>query len=393
MKPFVVLAPLLESLPNKWKVATLQRVSKLIEEVNAGGSATLLSLTSAGQLVIRAEDHQPPSSEYLLRYGLIQPGDLVVNPMWLAGGGIGVSGSFGAVSPEYRVYRLQGDLVPRYIHHVVRSDAYLCQYRLMVRAETTFDRRVTKDDFREIPLPIPPLITQRAIADYLDAETARIDALIEKKRRMVELLEERWRSAAVQRLTTLIDENGAMQLRRLVRCLDGRRIPLSTEERAERQGPYPYYGASNVVDYVDDYLFDEDLVLVGEDGAQLGDPSYPISQRVSGKIWVNNHAHVLKSAFVDLDLLVFHLNTFDRVPYMSGATREKITQEDLRRIPFPSLALDEQRVEATMLLEIRCECDLSIAAITRQIDLLLEHRRALITAAVTGELEIPGVAA
>jgi type I restriction enzyme S subunit len=252
---------------------------------------------------------------------------------------------------------------------------------------------IDNDWLRVLPVHLPPLHVQRAIADYLDAETARIDALIDKKRHMIEVLGERWRSAAAHRLSALIKENGPISLRHLIRCLDGQRIPLSVEERSLRPGPYPYYGASQIVDYVDDFLFDEELVLVGEDGAQLGEPTYPISQRVSGKIWVNNHAHVLRTVSIDPDLLVFHLNTFDRVPFMSGATREKITQNDLNRIPFPNLPVERQRAEAAPLLKIRRDCDRASTSIAAQVGLLGEHRQALITSAVTGELQIPGVAA
>ena len=136
-----------------------------------------LSLSSAGALSERTEETDRQfASETSRRNGWItRPGDLVVNPMWLFGGAIGVSTRNGAVSPDYRVYRLGSALHPRFIHHLVRSTPYREQYRLYMRAETTFDRRITKDDFHDLPLIVPPLAEQRAIADYLDAETARID--------------------------------------------------------------------------------------------------------------------------------------------------------------------------------------------------------------------------
>lgn len=262
-----------------------------------------------------------------------------------------------------------------------------------MRAETTFDRRVTKEDFAELPVLVPPLDEQCAIIDLLDAETGRIDALIEKKRRMARLLQDRWRSAAVATMSELISRFGAVPLRRTAQCLDRRRIPLSAEERAERSGPFPYYGASTIVDWIDDYLFDEDLVLVGEDGAQLGDPDYPIAQRVSGKIWVNNHAHVLRPTGIDADILVFHLNTFDRMPFISGATREKFTQDDLGRIPVPAPPVDIQTRVASELRAVRQSSDSLTHKIEQHVDLLREHRQALITAAVTGQLDTAWAAA
>src|SRR4029077_2530465 len=152
---------------------------------------------------------------------------------------------------------------------------------------------------QNLQIKLPDLHAQRAIADFLDAKTAELERIVTAKQRIIELLEMRWRSTAAHRLVALINWHGSIPLKRLAECLDNRRIPLSAEERTHRQGPYPYYGASAVVDHVDGYIFDEPLVLVGEDGAQLGDPAYPIAQRIEGKAWVNNHAHVLRPTGAD----------------------------------------------------------------------------------------------
>lgn len=80
----------------------------------------------------------------------------------------------------------------------------------------------------------------------------------------------------------------------LFKNLDKNRIPLSSEERGNRQGIYPYYGASGIIDHVDDFIFDEDLILFGEDGANLLARSTPLAFIARGKYWVNNHAHILK---------------------------------------------------------------------------------------------------
>jgi type I restriction enzyme S subunit len=386
---------IVRQVPREWRLVPFRRLAQERGVRNVDLSAPSLSLSSTGALYERTDetDRQFASEQSSRNAWVVHSGDLVVNPMWLFGGAIGVSDRHGAVSPDYRVYRFSRLLHPRFVHHLLRSPAYRDQYRLYMRAETTFDRRITKDDFNEMPLLVPPVRTQKRIADYLDAETARIDSLIASSARQRALNEERLRAVVISEMVQLSARHGTVALRRLVACLDGRRVPLNAEERSRRQGEYPYYGASGVVDRVDDFLFDETLVLLGEDGAQLGDPNYPIAQMVTGKIWVNNHAHVLRADSVDPAFLVFQLNSFDRMAVISGATREKITQEDMSRIPVPNVSREVQARTTARLAGLADRVVKLNGALQRRIALLQERRQALITAAVTGQLEIPGVAA
>jgi type I restriction enzyme S subunit len=396
-------------IPAHWKMLPFRRLAVLVDSANTSSSAPLLSLASTGIVAPREEfdglGRQMPAESTIERYWLAEPGNLVVNPMWLVGGGIGVSEVFGAVSPDYRVYRLGPDLHPRYVHHLFRSRLYRDQYKLYTRAETTFDRRVSKVDFHAMPVLVPPLDEQRRIADFLDTETARIDALLEARGSQLELFTQRRFALARDFLQKGI--NGAplketsidwlprcpasWELKKLgyvTRCLDGARIPLSAEERASRKGAFPYYGASTIVDFVDDYLFDEELVLLGEDGAQLGNPYYEISSVVNGKIWVNNHAHVLRPLGIIAPLLSAILNVFDRELCMSGSTREKITQEAMNSLIIPIPPISEQQEISETLAERRAAQDRVERAIKEQINVLAERRRALITAAVTGGITV-----
>ena len=137
-------------------------------------SLTCSPSSSSGLVAPRIEDgglgRQAPAEETIEKYWVTRPGDLIVNPMWLTGGGIGVSNVIGAVSPDYRVYRLATDLHPRYLHYLLRSQPYRDQYQLYTRAETTFDRRVSKEAFHPMSILIPPLDEQRRIAEFLDEE-------------------------------------------------------------------------------------------------------------------------------------------------------------------------------------------------------------------------------
>ncbi|WP_170265622.1 restriction endonuclease subunit S [Thiohalocapsa marina] len=124
--------------------------------------------------------------------------------------------------------------------------------------------------------------------------------------------------------------------------LDSRRKPVTQRDRVS--GPYPYYGATGILDYVDGYLFDEPLVLVGEDGAkwEAGENS---AFHVDGKCWVNNHAHVLRphrDTILD-QWLIYHLNHTDLTEFVSGLTVPKLNQGNLREIPIPAAPLPEQK--------------------------------------------------
>ena len=135
------------------------------------------------------------------------------------------------------------------------------------------------------------------------------------------------------------------QLEYCVDILDGKRVPINSKERAKRKGKIPYYGATGRVGCIDDYLFDEELVLVGEDGAPFLDRLKDTAYIISGKSWVNNHAHVLRAInkLVSNELLCHYLNIFDYHEFVTGTTRLKLNQSSLRKIPIRLPPLNEQK--------------------------------------------------
>lgn len=122
--------------------------------------------------------------------------------------------------------------------------------------------------------------------------------------------------------------------------LDSKRIPITKNKRIA--GPYPYYGANGIQDHVADFLFDDELVLLAEDGGHF-EKDGQIAYRVSGKCWVNNHAHVLKAKDdVDIDYLCYALQSFDVSSLVNGATRKKLTQSAMKKITLPLRSVDAQ---------------------------------------------------
>ena len=124
--------------------------------------------------------------------------------------------------------------------------------------------------------------------------------------------------------------------------LDSMRVPITASDRKE--GPYPYYGANGIQDYVAEYIFDDELVLLAEDGGNFGSKDRPIAYRVSGKCWVNNHAHVLKpKEGLDVDYLCYSLMFYNVGRMVNGATRPKLTQAAMRQMQIPKRTMIEQR--------------------------------------------------
>ncbi len=229
------------------------------------------------------------------------------------------------------------------------------------------------------------------VADYLDHETTEIDAFISDQELFLKLFLERERSEAFATLSNNASpgaDSNTCALKRKFRSLDYRRIPLSASERGEVQGTIPYYGASGVIDHVSNYIFDEDLIAVAEDGANLVTRHKPICFAIQGKSWVNNHAHVLKPPSAHLRLWVNLIEIQDIAPYITGAAQPKLTIEALMNlqlnVPDPQLwgILDSKLVA--------CENEAAAVKndIVRSIDLARERRAALITAAVTGQIDV-----
>ncbi|OSC75334.1 hypothetical protein B5180_08010 [Streptomyces sp. BF-3] len=140
-----------------------------------------------------------------------------------------------------------------------------------------------------------------------------------------------------------------IDLRRLVVCLDGRRVPLNREQRSEMPGDVPYWGSGGVLDFVKSAIFDEPLILLGEDGAPFFTPGKDVAFHIDGPSWINNHIHALRPSSGDARFLTYALNAVDYGHYITGATRDKLTQDDLKKIEVPNPPVEDQRLIADYL--------------------------------------------
>ena len=157
--------------------------------------------------------------------------------------------------------------------------------------------------------------------------------------------------------------------------LDGQRKPLESADRAKRQGQYPYYGASGIIDYIDDFIFDEPLLLLGEDGANILNRSTPLCFIAEGKYWVNNHAHVMRpKAGQNIKFLCELLESLDYTRYNTGTAQPKLNQEKCRRIELALPVYEEQCRIANFLSALDQRADKAQCVL----DYLLSNRAGLL---------------
>ncbi len=230
-------------------------------------------------------------------------------------------------------------LQPELLPFICQTDAFFDH--AVGTSAGSLSPRTNWTSLSEFEFVLPPLTEQIRLAVMLTSQ----NNVIEAKQEVLLALEKCLKSTRAQILSEgllgKIDEATGLPvgwsrkpLGNLVEFLDHKRVPIKEADRSNRRGQYPYYGASGVIDSIDDYLFDEDLILVGEDGANVLDRSSPLAFKVSGKIWVNNHAHVLRVLPPNnIDYLTDYLESITYKPYVTGTAQPKLNKAALSGVP------------------------------------------------------------
>ena len=170
--------------------------------------------------------------------------------------------------------------------------------------------------------------------------------------------------------------------------LDGMRRPVKSSDRARMKGSIPYYGASGVVDYVDDYIFDEELVLLGEDGENILSRNLPLAFRISGKTWVNNHAHVIRpNSGISIGFLTEYLDSLNYESLNSGTAQPKLNKQKCLQIP---VALPESSDEQHAIATALSDADALLDGLDRLIAKKRDLKQAAMQQLLTGKTRLPG---
>ena len=233
-------------------------------------------------------------------------------------------------STGFAVISAKSMVLSKYVYYMLYSEPVQTQLSSMMGKGAY--PSVNQKDVSQIQIPLPSLSIQEDFVSELDSYQKIIDGA----RQVVENYKP---SIPISSSWEVIP------LRNLCENLDSKRIPITSSDR--ETGDVPYYGASGIVDYVKDYIFDEPLLLISEDGANLLARSTPIAFSISGKTWVNNHAHVLKFNNIYTQRFVeFYINQVDISQYITGAAQPKLSQANLNKIciPCPNIEVQEKIV-------------------------------------------------
>jgi type I restriction enzyme, S subunit len=408
------------TLPQSWATAPL---GKLCEKLSDGShnppkaQETGLPMLSARNI----DDRKITFDEFRLispaefaeedRRTRVTSGDVLLTIV----GAIGRTAVVPEGSPQFTLQRSVAVLKPiksdsRYISYALEAPAL--QKYLQDNAKGTAQKGIYLKALAGVEIPVAPELEQKRIADKLDTVLTRVDAVNTRLARVAPLLKrfrqsvlaaatsgrltEDWRTQnpggnataeiaaqvanrskqekkeiAIPNLEhwtlQIPNEWTVASVHQFAECLDRLRVPIKKDQRDAAKGLYPYYGANGEVGRIDQFIFDDELVLVTEDETFYGREK-PIAYRSSGKCWVNNHAHVLRCKSVPAnDYLCFALMYYDVIPWLSGTTgRAKLTQQALLSLPIGAPPEAEQteivrRVETLFAFADRLEARLAQA--------------------------------
>ena len=403
-----------ENLPTGWKKVKLVEISKRIfsgatplrANTNFWNPAEIPWLTNEevedGKINYVDETKEKVSKIVLKRTNLsLIPSNSVILSLTASVGKIAINMIPLTTNQQFNSFVLDNQkVIPK----------FLAFYLLFVKDEiislgglTTFNF-ISKDKIADFEVSLPPLPEQEKIAEILET----VDNAIEKTDKIIEKYKRMKQGLMQELLTKGIDSNWQIRsekthqfkdsplgripadwevkkLGEIADIFDNKRIPLEAEYRATIKGNIPYCGATGIIDFINNYIFDGEYVLIAEDGGKFG-RFEETAYTMSGKFWVNNHAHITKGKenILSNKFLMYFINYQDINNYISGSTREKLNQQLLRSIVFSLPPLPEQERIASVLSRV----DAVIEKETAYRDKLSHIKQGLMEDLLTGKVRV-----
>jgi len=381
-------------VPKDWSVRKLGSITKRTSRPNKDGrERPAYSINNRKGFVPQSEQFEEGSYQDLDKsaYKIVRKGEFAYNPARVNVGSIGrlrdkdeviVSSLYVCVSVDDKV---DGEFFDAWTK---TRDFYKETVR---NTEGSVREYLFYENFANMRIPLPPLAEQQKIAEILatcDRVIALKQQLLEEKRRQKQWL-----------MQKLLDPNSGVRLPGCegsewytvtlddyCDCLDTLRKPVNAQQREKMQGSYPYWGANSIQGYVNDYLFDEEIVLMAEDGGCFDDlKTKPLAVYVNEKCWVNNHAHILRAKNGNTKLLYFVLVHKDIRNYINGTTRSKLTQGDMMSI---SITLPKNPQEQKRLIDVLTACETEIELFEQELDVWQQKKKALMQFLLTGLVRV-----
>lgn len=402
----------LGEVPIGWDIRRLKTILQERKEKNSPvKTKDILSLCMYRGVIPYSEKGNSgnKAKDDLTAYKLAYPNDIVLNSMNVVAGSVGLSKYFGAVSPVYYM------LYPRkstddilYFNAIFQSESFqksligLGNGILVKQSEktgklNTIRMKISMDSLNDVLIPIPPLQEQQTIANYLNKATEKIDTLIQKQERLIELLKEKRQALISHAVTKGLNSDVKMKdsgvewlgeipehweiskLKYLARIQGGK----DQKSVLDDNGIYPIYGSGGIFGYANQYLYSGESVLLGRKGT-VDKPLY-----VNNKFWTVDTMYYTIAEKSTIVRWFYYLSTtinFDFYQY--GSAVPSMTQEDLHNIHFATPSTKEQQQIATYLDQKTTQIDTLITKATKAIEILKERRTALISAVVTGKIDV-----
>ncbi|EOU1942930.1 restriction endonuclease subunit S [Clostridium perfringens] len=273
----------------------------------------------------------------------------------------------------------------------------MASLRLKKNASGTTIPYISRESFEQFNIALPTIGEQEKIAEILstlDEQIENTEKLIQKNQELKKGLMQQLLTKGIGHTEFKKTELGeipveweVIYLENIFEILDSYRKPIKASERELMRGNIPYYGASGIIDWVNDYIFDEELILLGEDGENLSSRNLDLAFKISGKSWINNHAHVFKikdNKKHDIDFMVYYLESKDYSKYIAGSAQPKITQSQCRKFLLPSPTFEEQKKISLVLLEV----DERIKEYQNKKEKLEKLKKGLMQSLLTGKIRL-----
>lgn len=393
-------------IPKDWEVAKLGTLYTNRNEKVSDKDYAPLSVTMKGilpQLETAAKTDDGDNRK------LVRKGDFAINSRSDRRGSCGISPYDGSVSLINTILCPRGEMNPSFYNWLFHTTLFADEFYRWGHGIVDDLWTTRWQEMKNINIVVPALEEQQLIANFLDEKCGEIDELVALQEKMIYELKAYKQSVITETVTKGLDPNAKMKDSGVL-CigeipvhwdvilvpfvfdnLDYLREPISADKRSRNNPIYDYYGASGVIDTIDYYNVDDEVLLIGEDGANLRLRNLPLIYKAKGKFWVNNHAHILKPIKDNYDYMALMLESLDYNDFITGSAQPKLSQDNLSKVKVCVPPLTEQHQIATYLDEKCSDIDSLIAIKQKKIEELKDYKKSLIYEYVTGKKQVGGL--